>query len=960
MDQPSSQDELCPLEYARAQGLCIDYTTEPLPFPKLDVLSTTALDESLFSLSESSTTDIASTLTKERLTVKRDAVLLLKTIYAYQEEPSVSRFQTDNRKCILDLKPELPVLQSDHDIDMMNFGSVVPPDFRNLNIPSELVNEQNEDGFEWPTVYHTYPAQCDAQAKTEKLAVSRSTLLHLQEAIRDAYVPEDSEVLKAEDKIYNRDLTIRPITPPLLPLSPLQEPYIPSSPQTIYRFSDSVRAETEIIQSEIMAADSLARKESDSSDSMLLDMIYPLSFSPLSEACTLVPSKRKAADLKVEGPLTPLMFSTSPMKKLKSVSFATELSELIAYEPWGQDNADGDDEFASEDFEIFTEIEPLAEKVSKSVGNEQLSDADTTARVDVPYIDSPLPVAPWMEYSRRNRDNCQYPTEFESQAQFLRRIKREELKFAPAWHGISLQWGFLTTKMSTLKLDETLHGETEMKRILSEARTGNIATSSTQDELESVLNEDSQGMQALLEKRKLESEEETIEARHKKTVPQRHLPTGLETKTRDTSQQLSQEQISRLKPTQKTKNGNGNEIMFGGFSATSALHRFLETRGKAAGSVRADAVKRPFFSKSAHSVNISKVQASIRPPTLSRVRSLFRQSFCNKEACLRRIEQMFPNAEMVYRDYTLPHSPAKDADMILSPSTGLILTSLQQIKQRALPGQIERSLIKECLATLQSRYERLVVLISEGLGRELEELGSSRPEDPRDIRPGGEKALARATVTEMGKYGLTYEVFLRRAGLNPFAAQVIVALLKKPTTLEIALCSSSPFAAEPKHVSATGISRFLIMSKDERIRLFQTLMGGKSGIEEGWDQEWVSAAHGFRNRHIISGRPVITEPSSIISPTQSAFQIPSQPSFSHIVVFLLPGVTLPDGTVAAVYAQLPGTTEFKLLGAIANEKPSAIFKVNTKAGSLGSDDSMVDEGFLWMQQMEVLRCWPLE
>lgn len=95
---------------------------------------------------------------------------------------------------------------------------------------------------------------------------------------------------------------------------------------------------------------------------------------------------------------------------------------------------------------------------------------------------------------------------------------------------------------------------------------------------------------------------------------------------------------------------------------------------------------------------------------------------------------------------------------------------------------------------------------------------------------------------------------------------------------------------------------------------------------------------------IISGRPVITEPSSIISPTQSAFQIPSQPSFSHIVVFLLPGVTLPDGTAAAVYAQLPGTTEFKLLGAIANEKPSAIFKVNTKAGNLGSDDSMVDEG----------------
>jgi len=98
---------------------------------------------------------------------------------------------------------------------------------------------------------------------------------------------------------------------------------------------------------------------------------------------------------------------------------------------------------------------------------------------------------------------------------------------------------------------------------------------------------------------------------------------------------------------------------------------------------------------------------------------------------------------------------------------------------------------------------------------------------------------------------------------------------------------------------------------------------------------------------IISGRPVITD-ATVVSPTQFAFQIPSQPSFSHIVVFLLPGITLPDGTAAAVYAQLPGATQFKLLGAIANEKPSAIFKVHDKAGGpagggLGDQDAMTDD-----------------
>ncbi|KAF2188356.1 DUF775-domain-containing protein [Zopfia rhizophila CBS 207.26] len=98
---------------------------------------------------------------------------------------------------------------------------------------------------------------------------------------------------------------------------------------------------------------------------------------------------------------------------------------------------------------------------------------------------------------------------------------------------------------------------------------------------------------------------------------------------------------------------------------------------------------------------------------------------------------------------------------------------------------------------------------------------------------------------------------------------------------------------------------------------------------------------------IISSRPVLTEPQAI-SQTQYAFTIPSLPSFNHIVVFLLPGTILLDGTAAAVYVQLPGNTEFKLLGAIANEKQSAIFKVNTKGGGpagggLGDDDAMVDE-----------------
>lgn len=78
---------------------------------------------------------------------------------------------------------------------------------------------------------------------------------------------------------------------------------------------------------------------------------------------------------------------------------------------------------------------------------------------------------------------------------------------------------------------------------------------------------------------------------------------------------------------------------------------------------------------------------------------------------------------------------------------------------------------------------------------------------------------------------------------------------------------------------------------------------------------------------IISGRPVLTEP-QVLSPTQYAFPLPATPSFSHIVVFLLPGTQLPPDTAAGVYVQMPPSTEFRFLGAIANEKQSAIFKVD--------------------------------
>ncbi|KAJ5312387.1 hypothetical protein PENANT_c027G11647 [Penicillium antarcticum] len=111
---------------------------------------------------------------------------------------------------------------------------------------------------------------------------------------------------------------------------------------------------------------------------------------------------------------------------------------------------------------------------------------------------------------------------------------------------------------------------------------------------------------------------------------------------------------------------------------------------------------------------------------------------------------------------------------------------------------------------------------------------------------------------------------------------------------------------------------------------------------------------------VIPGRPCLTDIVAVDSQpngqaTKFAFTIPLSPTFSELVVFLLPGTILPPNTGAAIYAQLPDPTtgqptDFRFIGALANEKPSGIFTVRppnpvgTGRTEAEEEDDMLDEG----------------
>ena len=84
---------------------------------------------------------------------------------------------------------------------------------------------------------------------------------------------------------------------------------------------------------------------------------------------------------------------------------------------------------------------------------------------------------------------------------------------------------------------------------------------------------------------------------------------------------------------------------------------------------------------------------------------------------------------------------------------------------------------------------------------------------------------------------------------------------------------------------------------------------------------------------IPAGLPPITDPTSAPSPTSFLYALPTQKTFSHIVVFLLPGINLPPNTAASIYlasandVAASAQPNFKFLGAIGPGKESAMFKV---------------------------------
>ncbi|KAJ4422317.1 hypothetical protein N0V82_003073 [Gnomoniopsis sp. IMI 355080] len=265
---------------------------------------------------------------------------------------------------------------------------------------------------------------------------------------------------------------------------------------------------------------------------------------------------------------------------------------------------------------------------------------------------------------------------------------------------------------------------------------------------------------------------------------------------------------------------------------------------------------------------------AIKPPATSLTIFI---SIAIPRRMIRALEGLLPDLTLLERDYdahnTFNWKPgsvvrtgvvpplADDADITASPSTGLILTSMIRVRQIPREGT-NKGMVQIRVEKASLRYERLVVLVGGDGGKEdvVDVMSSSDSSALLELQGfasglecnvqvhyvgGGDKTLANWVAAYICRYGLAdpqlvaellepetlWEVFLRRAGFNVFAAQVVASQFKLPSGKTIAESSAQ-----------YGLGAFMTMTRQERMRRFGQLVGSTTmervsrNVDELWNR----------------------------------------------------------------------------------------------------------------------------
>ncbi|KAL8665911.1 MAG: hypothetical protein Q9202_001847 [Teloschistes flavicans] len=794
-------------------------------------------------------------------------------------------------------KLESPLLRTDHEADMLMFVRKIEPNLAEELLPTEKVDDELDEGFRWPSYCRDLPDKVFQEAQSEKLEVPKDVLGYIKAAL-DTRVEGKAPSFEYEWPRHQRNKTFDPITPPLLPRSPSLQPFEPSSETGRLDLwtdaSSPTRLELEQVEKTLFENDALSPLHREGKSRVGDSGRLPIDtnsigdiYSPLKDIekapSPLPHARRRRLDLKVEGPLTPPFSDRPPPWERKNVSIKDILQEimpgmdLLATEPESTSIEDIDKLFAEQ-------IAPMAAKAEQAIEQEQLLEADTTSRVSVPILDFSKPKPPWEDFSPANVDECQ--------KDFLLRMKETYLNHPP-WrldgHVMrQLSWTPFPSLLGRFELQESIEDDGSLAAFIarpdavdpdafswkpSRLRFLDDPWDTDDEELECGDFPEAKDVHSLIKKRNFELQDEdngnlAVDVENVQSIdPVKRKKTQLANSPSHRHREQKETQLERHTRTPE-------------FSAMGALDAFLglrkgELREKVQLAEHHHTTK-PMASEERHrqqtlSEPYSTQDRTLTTPTpqldLPSTPRFFVASttFLANRKLLHQLKDLYPSAELIERDFALYNLLAElplqsvrpmsivspyEADLILSPNTGLVVTSLQKIKQQALPGQVARSPIRERLQQVAARYERVIVVVDRTASpidsdapltghldeSDCEALTSltaflnhlpSLSESELLLIDGDTFVLATWIVSLMIKYSsdtgvkllqeeTQWEVFLRQVGMNAFAAQVVLAEMK---------------AMQEREGSVWGLREFVLMESEERCRRFEVLLGSRGMLE---------------------------------------------------------------------------------------------------------------------------------
>jgi hypothetical protein len=212
---PPDYDEPEPsiVEYARFYGISIDHNAAfPAQDELDDLLQTTPAElENDARLPQLQPVEIEPP--EDRITLEKEGAKAIREAdtgpLEHAEYQKLLRRLCRERKRTPKLKCELPLLKTLHEVDYQEFKQTIEKgrevDLDQLKtLPFEPLDDEKDEGLEFPSMYHDVPAVLLKQAEKEKIGVSKDAMLVLACALKNDWSEEDNKKLLMSQITYKR------------------------------------------------------------------------------------------------------------------------------------------------------------------------------------------------------------------------------------------------------------------------------------------------------------------------------------------------------------------------------------------------------------------------------------------------------------------------------------------------------------------------------------------------------------------------------------------------------------------------------------------------------------------------------------------------------------------------------------------------------------------------------------